>query len=143
MHVEIRLLAFKQIAWTFGISLLVTGIAVAFAKNSQCRLAGQTPPDFPQTDTTYDLIKARLAQTIDIVQSIGPKDLEDAATRTITYKLGPDLTMSQNGLDYLVTFCLPNFYFHATTAYDILRHNGLNIGKMDFLAGAFDVPSTS
>lgn len=117
--------------------------ATAFAKNSQCRLAGQTPPDYPETDVTLDQLRARIARTIDIVQSIGPDALAGAEARSVTYGVGPRLKMTQTGLDYLITFCLPNFYFHMVTAYDILRHSGVELGKMDFLAGAFELPAAA
>lgn len=115
-------------------------IATAWAKNSQCRLAGQTPPDFADTDITLEQLRARIARTLDIVHSISEKDLEGSESRTIEYKLGPEIKMSQTGLDYLTRMALPNFYFHLTTAYDILRHNGMSLGKQDFLAGMFEIP---
>lgn len=115
-------------------------IATAWAKNCQCRLAGQTPPDFPDTDVTLEQLRARIARTIDIVKSIGAADLEGSAERSITVNLGPDIKVTQPGLDYLTRLALPNFYFHITTAYDILRHNGLDLGKKDFLVGAFELP---
>ena len=115
-------------------------IATAWAKNCQCRLAGQTPPDYPDTDVTLAQLRARIARTIDIVHSISSADLEGSAEREITVNLGPEIRITQPGVDYLIRLALPNFYFHVTTAYDILRHNGLDLGKKDFLVGAIDLP---
>jgi uncharacterized protein len=115
-------------------------LSTAFAKNTMCRLAGQTPPDYPDTDVTLAQLRARIARTLDIVQSISAVDLKDAATRPITFGMGPDIKLTLPGADYLVKFALPNFYFHTVTAYDILRHNGLELGKKDFMIGAFDIP---
>jgi hypothetical protein len=116
-------------------------LATAWAKNCQCRLAGQTPPDYPDTDITLEQLRARIARTIDIVKSISAADLEGADARIVNYNLGPEIKMSQPGVDYFTRMALPNFYFHITTAYDILRHNGLTLGKPDFLAGVIELPS--
>ncbi len=116
-------------------------LATAWAKNCQCRLAGQTPPDYPDTDITLEQLRARIARTIDIVKSISAADLEGADARIVNYNLGPEIKMSQPGVDYFTRMALPNFYFHITTAYDILRHNGLALGKPDFLAGVIELPS--
>ena len=115
-------------------------LATAWAKNCQCRLAGQTPPDYPDTDVTLEQLRARIARTIDIVKSISAADLEGADARVVNYNLGPEIKMSQPGVEYFTRVALPNFYFHVTTAYDILRHNGLQLGKQDFLAGAIELP---
>ncbi len=115
-------------------------LATAWAKNCQCRLAGQTPPDYPDTDVTLEQLRARIARTIDIVKSISATDLEGADARIVNYNLGPEIKMSQPGVDYFTRMALPNFYFHITTAYDILRHNGLPLSKPDFLAGMIELP---
>jgi len=115
--------------------LTLTGqihLATAFAKNTVCRLTGQTPPDFSDLEPTYDAAKARIAKTLDIIQSISESDYAGADTREINIKVGQQ-DQSFTGADYLVGFALPNFYFHVTTAYDILRHNGVQIGKRDFM----------
>lgn len=111
-------------------------LATAFAKNAMCRLAGETPPDFPDTDKTLAEFRARVARTLDIVNSFAPEALAGSAAREVTVRVGPDDTMTMSGADYLLKFALPNFYFHITTAYDILRQNGVDLGKRDFLAGA-------
>lgn len=111
-------------------------LATAFAKNAMCRLANQTPPDFPDAEKVLADHRARIARTIEIVNSFSAADLAGAATREVSVRVGPDTTLTMNGADYLFKFSLPNFYFHITTAYDILRHNGVELGKRDFLAGA-------
>ncbi|HWA00460.1 MAG TPA: DUF1993 domain-containing protein [Caulobacterales bacterium] len=115
-------------------------IATAWAKNCMYRLAGQTPPDYAASEPTIAALKARIARALDDVQSISAKDLEGSDSRIVNFNLGPDIKMSLSGSDYLFKLALPNFYFHVTTMYDILRHNGLMIGKQDFLMGAFEVP---
>jgi hypothetical protein len=115
-------------------------VATGWAKNCQCRLAGQTPPDFPDTERTIAELRARIARTLDIVQSITEKDLQGSETRTVEYNLGPDFKMSQPGLEYLTRVALPTFWFHVVTAYDILRHNGVTLGKQDYMVGLFSVP---
>lgn len=116
-------------------------IATSFAKNSQCRLAGETPPDFTEADIqTLEQIRARITRTLDIVQSYDAKALEGSDTREVTVNLGPEIKMTMNGFDFLTRMALPNFWFHVTTAYDILRHNGVSLGKQDFLAGMFTIP---
>ena len=115
-------------------------LATAWAKNCQCRLAGQTPPDYPDTDITLEQLRARIARTIDIVKSISAADLEGADARVVNYNLGPEIKMSQAGVDYFTRMALPNFYFHITAAYAILRHNGMQLSKPDFLAGMIELP---
>lgn len=106
-------------------------LASDFAKNSTARLAGVDPPRFEDTETTIDELKARIARTIDWISSVSPTAFENAATRDIRVPLR-DRTLELKGLPFLQRFALPNFFFHVTTAYDILRHNGLEIGKRDF-----------
>jgi len=103
-----------------------------FAKNAMARLAGVEPPKYEDTETTIAELKARIAKTLAYVQSFKPAAIDGSEERTITFPVGGQ-PRTFKGQDYLVTFALPNFYFHATTAYDILRHCGVNIGKRDFL----------
>ena len=106
--------------------------ACDFAKLSVGRLAGLTPPVHDDSEATFADLKRRIAETLAVLAEAKPEPMEAAAAREITIKAGPrELTFT--GKEYLLHFALPNFYFHATTAYDILRHNGLEIGKRDFM----------
>ena len=107
-------------------------IASDTAKGAAARLAGVEVPKFEDTETTIDELKARIAKTIAFIQSLSEAQFADGETRTFSLKF-PSGEMSFVGLPYLNTFALPNFYFHATTAYDILRHNGVPLGKADYL----------
>ncbi len=102
------------------------------AKNGVARLAGQTPPSMPDTETTYAELKDRLQRTIAYVESVPRSEIEGAEDREVVLKF-PNGEMKFTGLNYLNTFLLPNFYFHAMAAYAILRNNGVEVGKMDFL----------
>jgi len=108
-------------------------LATAFAKNAMCRLAGQTPPDFPDVEKTAAQVRARIVRARSIVQAVTPAMLEEAATREISIPTGPNERMTFSGEDYLLKFALPQFYFHASMAYAIFRHNGVKLGKRDFL----------
>ena len=108
-------------------------LATAFAKNALCRLAGQEPPDFPAAEKTLADLRARIARTLAIVQAISPDQLQGAATRQVTVRTGPDTSMTMTGEDYLFNFSLPQFYFHVTMTYALLRHNGVDLGKRDFV----------
>ncbi len=107
-------------------------IATDMAKGCAARLAGMDPPKFEDVETTIPELKARIAKTIDFIQSVGAAKFEGADERIVTIKAGPT-ELSFPGSAYLCGFVLPNFYFHLTAAYAILRHNGVDIGKMDFL----------
>jgi uncharacterized protein len=90
-------------------------------------------PSTPDTETTFAELQQRLAKTIDYVKSYKPAQFEGADAREVTFPSGPGKTTTLTGQQFLSNFSLPNFYFHAATAYDILRHNGVEIGKRDFL----------
>ena len=92
------------------------------------------PPKFEDNETTLAELKARIEKTIDYVQSVPASAFEGAETRQITFPLFGDKTLDGDGLSFLKDWCLPNFYFHVVTAYDILRHKGVEIGKPDYLA---------
>lgn len=102
------------------------------AKGAAARLAGIEVPSYPDTETTFADLHARIAKTLSFIKSVKPEQFEGAAERTVKLKIGGE-DMSFNGSDYLFHFCLPNFYFHATMTYAILRHNGVELGKRDFL----------
>jgi hypothetical protein len=107
-------------------------IAGDFAKGAVARLTGHEPPKYEDNEVTFDDLKARIAKTVAYVESFKPEQFEGAETRTVTMKMrGED--KSFDGLTYLANIVLPNFYFHVTTAYDILRHNGVELGKRDFV----------
>jgi uncharacterized protein len=110
-------------------------IACDLAKNSVSRLAGQEPPRFEDTETTIEELRARIARTIDFLKSIPAAKLEGSETRDIKVPAG-DRTLEFKGLDFLQHWAIPNVLFHVTTAYNILRHNGVDLGKRDFIAGS-------
>jgi hypothetical protein len=105
-----------------------------FAKNSMARLAGIDPPKFEDTETTMDELFARVKKTLDFIDSVPAASLEGSETRDIKIPLR-DRTVEFKGLAFLQHWALPNFFFHHVTAYNLLRHNGVDIGKRDFLGG--------
>lgn len=107
-------------------------IAADFAKGTTARLAGAEVPKYADDEKTFAEIKARIAKTVKFVEGFSPKDIEGSEGRDITLPVGGQ-DMHFKGEPYLVHFALPNFYFHATTAYAILRRCGVDIGKRDFL----------
>ena len=107
-------------------------IASDTVKNGAARLAGLEPPVMPDTETTFDELQARIARTIGFLETVPEAKLEGSETRQVTLKF-PGREMTFTGADYLTRFVLPNLYFHTTTAYNILRHNGVQVGKMDFM----------
>jgi uncharacterized protein len=102
------------------------------AKNGGARLSGIEPHRFEDNEKTLAELKARIARTIAYVETLDAKKIDASADREITFPLGPSKG-HMKGADYLNHFVLPNFYFHLATAYDILRHCGVEIGKRDFL----------
>ena len=107
------------------------------ARRGSARLAGVEAPSFPDTETTFAELKARLAKTAAYLKTLDAKAIDASADREIAFPLG-DKTARMKGSDYLNHFVLPNFYFHLTAAYAILRHCGVEIGKRDFL-GTFPI----
>ncbi len=108
-------------------------LATDFAKAAPARLAGLEVPSLPDTETTLPELKARVAKVQTMLAAYKPEQFEGSEAKQLTLKLGgKDVTLS--GREYLLHVALPNFYFHCATAYNILRHNGLEIGKRDFLA---------
>ena len=104
-----------------------------FAAKSCARLANSEVPSTPDTEKSFDELKARLAKTIDYLKAFKPAQFDGAESREVSFPIGPGKTMTLKGQQYLNNFAFPNFYFHATTAHGILRHNGVEIGKRDFL----------
>jgi len=107
-------------------------IAADLAKGAAARLAGVEVPKHDDTEKTFADLKARLAKTLMFVQSLKPSDIDGSEDRDIRLTLG-EHTMSFKGQPYLVHFVMPNFHFHCTAAYDILRHCGVELGKRDFI----------
>ena len=107
--------------------------ACDLAKNGGARLAGIDPPRYEDNEKTIAELKARIAKTLAFVKTLDAKKIDESADREITFPLGPNNRGQMKGVDYLNHFALPNFYFHLATAYDILRHWGVEIGKRDFL----------
>ncbi|MCZ8131009.1 MAG: DUF1993 domain-containing protein [Steroidobacteraceae bacterium] len=107
-------------------------IATDFAKGCAARLAGLEPPKFEDTETTFEQLEARIDRTLEFLATFAPAQIDGQEERVVELKVGGQL-LSFKGQPYLVNFVLPNFYFHATTAYAILRHNGVELGKRDFV----------
>ncbi len=102
------------------------------SKNTIGRLTAEAPPSFPDDETTFAQLKERVTKTIAFLETVKEADLEGSETRTVTMKFGK-LEFSFTGDDYVLKFALPNFYFHLTTAYDILRAQGVPVGKADYI----------
>jgi hypothetical protein len=109
-------------------------IACDVAKSAVARLAGQEPRRFEDNETSFEQLRARIAATIDYIKSIPASALEGSETRDIKVPAG-ERTLEFKGLQYLQRWAIPNVLFHVSTAYDILRHNGVELGKRDFLTG--------
>jgi uncharacterized protein len=109
-------------------------IAADFAKGAAGRLAGAELPAYEDKETTFDELQARIAKTIDFIKGLKPEAFAGVEGRTVTIPVGREREPRQmNGATYLFDYALPNFYFHLTTAYAILRHNGVELGKADFV----------
>ena len=102
------------------------------AKNGGARLAGAEPPRFEDNETTLDQLKERIAKTAAYIKTLDAKAIDASTDREITFPLGPNKGHMKGG-DYLNHFVLPNFYFHLTAAYAIVRHCGVEVGKRDFM----------
>jgi hypothetical protein len=102
------------------------------AKGCGARLAGAEVPRYEDTESTFPELQVRIGKTVAFLQGLGPDLIAGSEDRAIVLKLrGKEVSFS--GQNYLLNFALPNFFFHAVTAYDILRHNGVEVGKQDFL----------
>ncbi len=110
-------------------------IACDFCKGPMARLAGIENPKFEDNEVTFEDLKARIERTRAFVKSVDAASLDGAEVRDITIQAGPQ-TLEFKGLPYLLGFALPNLYFHMSMAYAILRHNGVDIGKRDFIGPA-------
>jgi uncharacterized protein len=104
------------------------------AKGAVARLAGVEAPAMADDETTFAQLQDRVAKTLAFVDSVPASAFDGAADREITVPAGPSITLGFTGLEYLLEFAIPNFNFHVVTAYDILRNQGVPLGKRDFLA---------
>ena len=103
-----------------------------FAKNGTARIAGVVGPKFPDNEASFEELQERLKKTVDFLKTLKPEQFDNAETREITVPSGGQPKTFQ-GLTYLVHSVLPQFYFHVTTAYLLLREGGVEIGKKDFV----------
>jgi hypothetical protein len=108
-------------------------IACDLAKNSVSRLAALEPPRFEDNEKTFEELRTRIARTIDYMKGIPASAFEGSEDRDLKVPAGPDKFLDFKGLDFLQRWAIPNVFFHITTAYAILRHNGVDIGKRDFI----------
>ena len=106
-------------------------IATDHAKRASARLAGKEAPPYEDTEASFAELQARIAKTIDYLKSLAPGDIEGSEELPIELKVG-QRELKYAGAQYLLNFAMPNFYFHVTTAYAILRHNGVPLGKQSF-----------
>ena len=107
-------------------------IATDHAKGCMARLAGHVPEAIEDTETTFADLQARIAKVIALVEGYKEDQLVGSETREVSVKI-PNAELKFSGLDYVNGWAMPNFYFHITMAYAILRHNGIELGKRDFL----------
>lgn len=108
-------------------------IATDHAKGAGARLAGREVPRFEDTETTFPELQARIAKTVDFLKGISPSEIDGMEERPVSLKVG-SRELSFKASEYLLGFAMPNFYFHITMAYAVLRHDGVPLGKLDFLA---------
>ena len=108
-------------------------IATDQAKGCVARLAGVEVPSYPDVEASFSDLQARIAKTIAFVKGFSPAQIDGSEKKEINLAIGGQ-TMTFDGQTYLLSFVLPNFYFHAVTAYAILRHGGVDVGKKDYLA---------
>ena len=102
------------------------------AKGGAARLAGLEPPKYEDTESSFPELKTRIEKTMSFLKTFRPEQIDGSEERTINLKLGRE-TLTLQGLPYLLNLVLPNIYFHSVTAYGILRHNGVDVGKSDYL----------
>jgi hypothetical protein len=110
-------------------------VATDMAKGGVARLAGVEVPAYEDTETTFEQLKARIAKTVAFIDSFTPAQIDGSEDKTVVLKMRSG-DVSFTGQRYLIGFVIPNVTFHCTTAYNILRHNGVDVGKKDFL-GAY------
>ena len=111
-------------------------IACDAAKNGVARLSGVEAPKFEDNEATLAELKARIAKTLDYLASVPAAKIDGTEDNDITFPVGREATRTMKGEAYLKHWMLPNFFFHVTMAYALLRHNGVDLGKSEYLQGA-------
>jgi hypothetical protein len=111
-------------------------IACDATKNGLARLSGGEAPKFEDNEATLAELKERIRKTMDFLDSVPRSKIDGCEDKDITFPVGRDVTRTLKGEAYLLNVALPNLFFHVTTAYAILRHNGVELGKSDYLMGA-------
>jgi hypothetical protein len=111
-------------------------IACDAAKNGVARISGVEAPRFEDNEATFPELKARIQKTLDYLETVPGESMDGTEDKDITFPIGRDKTRTMKAEAYLKLSVFPNFYFHITMAYAILRHNGVDLGKADYLAGA-------
>ena len=107
-------------------------IVTDMTKGCGARLAGQEPPSYEDTESSFPELIARIEKTIGFLKTFSPAQIDGSEEKSVTLKIGGQ-SLSFLGLAYLLSYVLPNVYFHTTTAYNILRHNGIELAKKDYL----------
>ena len=124
------------VGWRLAPDMFALGrqvqVACDQAKNGSARLAGVEPPKFDDTEATLDQFKERITKTVAYLKTLDTKAIDSSSEREITFPLGPSKGQMK-GADYLNHFVMPNFYFHLTAAYIVVRNFGVEVGKRDFL----------
>jgi hypothetical protein len=115
-------------------------IACDASKLGFARLSGMEAPKFEDTETTFEELQTRITKTIDFLHTVKAESLVGAEDKVISFPAGPERVLKLKGRDFLYQWVMPNLYFHTVTAYNILRHNGVDVGKMDYLKGANLLP---
>jgi hypothetical protein len=138
--IELSVLADAKLAPDMGNLVRQIQMASDAAKGGAARLAQVDAPSMPDVETTFPELKARIAKTIAFVSSLKPSQVSEDLERPIVLTF-PTGSMTFTARDFLFNFSLPNFLFHVTTAYAVLRNQGVPLGKMDYLAGAQTVPA--
>jgi hypothetical protein len=111
-------------------------LACDFAGKTSARLAQVEVPTTPDTEKSFEELRQRLAKTADYLKSFKPAQFEGADAKDVTFPTGPNTSITLKGQEYINRAAFPNFFFHAAIAHGILRHNGVEVGKRDFLGVA-------
>ena len=108
-------------------------LACDFSGKACARLTGSEVPSTPDTEKSFEELQQRIAKAVDYVKAFKPAQFDGGDARDVTFPIGADKSLTLKGQQFLSAFAFPNFYFHAATAHGILRHNGVEIGKRDFM----------